>query len=379
MTVVNSIFDFGKFYVVTEIADTATTIDIVASSLKYTMEDQKNPGTLFTSGRLVVIDKDDDDKFITIAFSNCVANGDIGGFKRYTLTIRTASDAESTVMMGLANSDDGSNSITNVIAGNKSGIFPVPADSLCLVSVGSAEYQEMLGKFTTALSEISEQTDQLAMKIFFAMKSIEQRNIDARDSFELDLQGQQDSFESGETAARNAFEALMQANFNSFVATQREITATINANTAKYNVSSGNWLDGLTPRNYAGVLASAVTFDAVNYVELVVNTGALAVNTSGFNSGNFPVAKITANASEIVSIINYGASFQVSGAAGGFDGVITSPVYTDGLLTSFTDGDSTDWTLTYDANNQLLTMSDGTDTTTISRDSSGNFLTTILT
>ena len=152
---INDIFDSGKFYLASELKSDAVTVDIVAASKKYTMEDQKNLGTLFQSGRLTVIDRDDTDNLISCAFSKCEANGTLNGFNRYTLTIRKAADG-STYMVGLANTDDGTNATANVIAGNKTDVFPLPADSLCLVAVGSAEYRELLNSMVAAtISETS--------------------------------------------------------------------------------------------------------------------------------------------------------------------------------------------------------------------------------
>jgi fructose-specific component phosphotransferase system IIB-like protein len=151
----------------------ASTVDIVASSGVYNLTDQKS-GSLITSGRLTIINKNDSDKIIVIAFSNAVENGTLNGKKRYTLTIRVASDA-STKMVGLANTDDGTSNVLNVIAGNSTDIFPIPADSLVLLSVGSAEYSELRTAVDNAVAEIYDQSDLIASRVAFLMRALEQR------------------------------------------------------------------------------------------------------------------------------------------------------------------------------------------------------------
>lgn len=373
---INKIADFGKFRLVTELADGETTVDIVATSKKYTMEDQKNPGTLFTSGRMVVLSATDVEDFLSLAFSNCVANGNVDGYARYTLTIRMASDG-TTPMIGLANTDSGDNSVTNVISGNLKDdddetIFPLPAGSLCLITVGSAEYSELLAAFTNALEEISDETTLLAAQLASSLQAMEQRLNDDQAAFELDIQGQQDDFEDLITAQQDDFEEQQQQNFDNFVATQRTITGIVkDGDATKLQISGGDWLDGVVERSYAGVETSP-TLGATTFFELQTGTGNLVSNGTIFTPGNFPICKVITDGAGITTVTNYGAAYQVAAAAGAFSGDITGAVYTDGLLTEFVDADSITWTLTY-SGGQLATISSDGDTTTINRDSGGNF------
>ena len=189
---------------------------------------------------------------------------------------------------------------------------------------------------------------------------------------ESDIEVTQDAFETSINNQQTAFEAAINSDFDNFTATQRDITVIVNAlNTAQIDISSGNWLDSGVERAYAGVNASAVTLSQTTFYELVSGTGVLSTNTSGFTSGAYPIAKVITDGSAVTSVVNYGASYNVPAAAEGFDWTaVTSFAYTAGLLTSFIDADSVTWTLTY-SGGELVSMTDGTDTTTITRDASG--------
>lgn len=368
MTLINKIANFGKFYLVTELVAGASTVDIVAASDKYNLTDQKT-GSLMTSGRLTVIDKNNSDNVVVIAFSNAVENGTLNGKKRYTLTIRIASDA-STKMVGLANTDDGTNDVLNVIAGNSTGVFPLPADSLVLLVVGSAEYSELRTLIENAVAEIYDQSDLLASRVDFLLKAFQQRVTD-----------DQNAFESSITTQQNDFETDIQDQFDSFVATTRQIAITQNADAKLVNISSGVWLDGLTPRSYAGVTGHNPADNTTTYYELATATGSLTTNTTGFTTGNFAIGKVTTDASgNVTDIKNYGPAYQVPPAVEAIFDIVGSkfgsPTYSNGNLKSFIDEDSVTWNITYTSDGRYSTIENGTKTYTFNYNASG-YLTSI--
>ncbi len=171
----------------------------------------------------------------------------------------------------------------------------------------------------------------------------------------------------------NAFATQINSDFDNFVGTQYRITAKVNdGDDTQIDISSGEWLDGTTPREYAGITALAVTLDQTTYYELQTITGTLITNTTGFTGGNFPICKVIADATQVTSIKNYGAAYQVSAETIISFAGATNFTYTNGLLTSFDDADSVTWTLTYDEGGNVETLTDGTTIYTISRDATGN-------
>lgn len=189
------------------------------------------------------------------------------------------------------------------------------------------------------------------------------------------------TFETDITAQQTAHETATENLHNNFVATQRDITGIINpSDSTKLIISGGKWLEGVIERSYAGATVTPALSQTTFY-ELEAGTGALINNTSGFTSGNFPILKCVTDVSGITSVINYGSSYQVGGAGGG--GSIdwancTNFVYTDGLLTSFDDPDGVTWTYTYDSDGDLLTTVHDGVTTTINRNSNGEYIGTTI-
>ena len=187
-------------------------------------------------------------------------------------------------------------------------------------------------------------------------------------SKKLEFQGQAEVIEE----QQDDFEESMKSDFDNFVANQYQITAKVNdGDSTKADMSSGVWLDGLTPRDYAGATVS-VPLDQTTYYELQTTTGTLVDNTNGFNSGNFPMCKIVADAVGITSIKNYGAAYQVSAETIISFAGATNFVYTNDLLSSFDDADSTTWTLTHDENGSVETITDGETVYTVDRNANGN-------
>jgi len=111
--------NFGEFHLNTALTTTDTTVKITADNATYSLALQRAGGNL-GAGRITLIDLEDVDKKEVISFSSVAADGtDSLSRNKYVLTIETADDA-ATLMRGLANDDDGTNSVNNVIAGNKS-------------------------------------------------------------------------------------------------------------------------------------------------------------------------------------------------------------------------------------------------------------------
>ena len=123
-----------------------TTIDVVATNSIYEMVDQKTT-SVFQDFRLSIFEKTDIAQKITVGITSAVANGTLGGLNRYTLTILDSDGSNS--MIGLANTDDGTDADANIIAGNVSSltVTEFSTDSVCMIKVGAAEYNEMRDTF----------------------------------------------------------------------------------------------------------------------------------------------------------------------------------------------------------------------------------------
>jgi len=168
--------------------------------------------------------------------------------------------------------------------------------------------------------------------------------------------------------------AKLSADLEAFAATQRLLTAVINSgDSATVDILGGPWLDGDTSREYAGVTGESATLNTTEYWELSAGSGSLVKQALKFTAGAFPIAKVVANPTEVTSITNYGPAYQVAAGGGSFDwSACTNFTYNaDGLLSTFDDPDTTTWTLTYDGDGNVATVSDGTDTTTITRNADG--------
>nr|AKH46103.1 hypothetical protein [uncultured marine virus] len=139
---VNTAFDYAELYLATQYVAGDTTLDCYAKSDTYKLTDQKT-SSLITSFRCVGIDRDDASEYMGMAVSNVVENGTFQGATRYTVTLRTSDG--SNPMVGLANTDDGTDADANIVSGN--ALAKLPANSLIMVAVGTATMTELLAAF----------------------------------------------------------------------------------------------------------------------------------------------------------------------------------------------------------------------------------------
>ena len=144
MTPTNTLVDYVELYLATPYTDGDTTLDLYAKNSQYKLTDHKT-SSLITSFRCVGISRDDTSSFMGMAVSNVATNGTFQGATRYTATLRTSTG--SNPMVGLANTDNGSNADANIITANK--LDSLPADSLILVAVGTATMTELYDTFVT--------------------------------------------------------------------------------------------------------------------------------------------------------------------------------------------------------------------------------------
>ena len=145
---VNKLVDFVELYFAEVYTEGDTTLDVYAKNSQYKLTNQKD-SALITSFRATAIDRDDASLFMGVAISNVVENGTYNGKTRYTLTLRTSDAANP--MVGMANTDDGTNAEANIIAGNK--LESLPKDSLLLCNVGTALLTETLDAFNNSVAE----------------------------------------------------------------------------------------------------------------------------------------------------------------------------------------------------------------------------------
>ncbi len=284
---------------------------------------------------------------------------------------------------GTLNSDGSGtyNQVTRGIANNSTGDTPVGhvnwqtshQDGAPVIIDPTYKLRGMDATFTAAIAEIEDESNNIVTALGGKIKASEQRMVDIEDAFQIDINTQQSNFETDITTQQDNYEEEVDLKLDSFDARQSLLSAVKNATTAtQLDVSGGNWLDGTTERLYAGASVSP-TLSATTYYELETGTGTLISNSSGFGlSGNYPICKVICDATEITEVSNYGI-YRTIDEPEYFNGVMTSVVYTDGFLTSFIDGDSVTHTFTYDDDGNLHTASDGTDTSTINRDTDGNF------
>lgn len=123
-----------------------------------------------------------------------------------------------------------------------------------------------------------------------------------------------------------------------------------------------------------GIFAGSIETLANNVTSYISLTGAglVDISTSGWNTNYLRLAKVITLAGVITSVENWrpdGVGWVLGGW--GFKN-ISSTVYTAGKLTSF-DGDGVTYTLTYTANGEIATITNGANTWTASYDSSWNF------
>lgn len=142
------VLDFVKFKLASSFnPSTDTTVTIIAESDIYTLALQRQ-GVDVSNFRLTIVEKTDTSQFIRVSVGSIASQATVDGKLQYVCNIED-SDA-SNPMVGLANDDDGTNGDANIIAGNVSGltITEFSTDSVCMIAVGSAEYNELKGVFT---------------------------------------------------------------------------------------------------------------------------------------------------------------------------------------------------------------------------------------
>lgn len=188
-----------------------------------------------------------------------------------------------------------------------------PSGSLVAIGVISpALLKSIRDSLTNALDEVIQATELFSNRARSREAIREQILKDRQDAFEAGRISAQNAYEASITLQQNNFEGQINSDFGNFVANQRQITAIINSSdNTKIDISSGSWLEGGTERAYAGVSGLAVTLDQTSYYELDAGTGNLSTNTSGFTTGAFPIAKVVSSDTQVSTITNYGASFQV--------------------------------------------------------------------
>ena len=143
----NQIADYVELKLATPFDPTSdTTVDLVEVSQLYGLTNQKTSAVM-TRFRLSIFETTDKKERITVSINGVAANGTLGGYNRWTATIEDSDSSNS--LIGLANTDDGTNADANIIAANVTGlsIDEFSTDSVALVKVGSAEYNEMTTAF----------------------------------------------------------------------------------------------------------------------------------------------------------------------------------------------------------------------------------------
>jgi len=140
------------------------------------------------------------------------------------------------------------------------------------------------------------------------------------------------------------------------------------------DIGAGTFRVGSTEWNYAGGTV-AMTNNATNYVQ-IDSSGAIQVSTSAWNSNYTRLAIVITSGGDITSITLWrnDAIGGVMGASGFKN--ISATTYTKGLLTAFT-ADSTNYTLTYNKNRQIKTITNGSNTWTMTYNAQGNLTATV--
>lgn len=350
-----------------------TTITVIATSEIYNLDLQRQGGTL-TKFRLTLREYTDTTKEFRVGIEDVASSSLVDGKMKYVLNIRLSSAGN--LMIGLANDDDGTDNDDNIIATNLTALnlTTFSKQSSANLVVGTGEFAEFQTNAEEVLAEVKEESNLIAAGQNSKIRANNARLIRQQDDYETAITLQQTNYETAITTQQNEFEVEQQQNFDNFVADQFKITGQPKTGDAtKLEISGGDWLDGNTERSFTAT-EETPALSTTTFYELVAGSGALSSNEIKFTSGNFPICKVVTDGSGITTVTNYGAAYLIGGAGGGsFDGDISSAVYTDDLLTSFDDADAVTWTITYDSNNMPETITDGIDTTTINRDSDGNF------
>jgi len=131
-------------------------------------------------------------------------------------------------------------------------------------------------------------------------------------------------------------------------------------------IGAWNFRVGSTEWIYAGGTV-AMTNNATNYV-MIDSSGTIQVSTSAWNANYTRLAVVTTVSGAITSIVVWRVDAIGWVLWGGWFKNISATTYTQGLLTQFT-ADWTVYNLTYNSRWQVLTMTNGVNTWTITYNS----------
>ena len=131
---------------------TDSSFDVIMADTNDDLTDQLTGSTIAGGGRFTIIHSETKQKFRG-EWSSIADLTARDGLSRYTATIALADDG-TTKMIGLANTGDGTNAVSNVIADNISGVSTIPQGSKVYFSaVGAEDYNrleaQVLGATTT--------------------------------------------------------------------------------------------------------------------------------------------------------------------------------------------------------------------------------------
>lgn len=138
--------DFGDFLLNTAITNSSTlsSINITAKYTEHDLTKDRATG-LLTAGKVTITNPNDLGQKESFYFSNATADGtDSLGRAKYILTIGTAADA-STKRRGIANDDDGTDAVANVISGN---MYAFPKNSPVRITWEVGELTALENTFT---------------------------------------------------------------------------------------------------------------------------------------------------------------------------------------------------------------------------------------
>jgi len=151
----NQKINFGEMLLRTAITNSATlaTLEVV---MKYTEHDltMDRATGLYSAGTVTLINPNDLGQKECIRFSATAAAAtatDSLSRKQYDITVATADDA-STKLRGLANDDNGTNSVNNVKSGN---MYAFPKNSIVRIAWDSGELQNIYDTFAQNSDEAS--------------------------------------------------------------------------------------------------------------------------------------------------------------------------------------------------------------------------------
>ncbi len=247
-----------------------------------------------------------------------------------------------------------------------------PEGSTVAIVSSSEFFKQMENKFDLAQKAAKKKVRAEDVRIARGMVSLEERVKYGVKNFIQKIRTEFSNFRTRISQENSAFQEKISTDLSAAIDEGRLIVAKINSSDAsKIDISSGNWLDGITERLYNGITALSVTLNQTTYYQLESGTGNLITSTTGFSGGNFPIAKVVAGVSNVTSITNYGV-YQVPTIISDLVGTgYVNPIFLAGKLTSFEESDGTVWNLTYTADGRLKTVSDGTDTTTLNYNAGG--------